>query len=103
MDGEGRLQGGTIPLLFTFGVACQEGFGDSVIMPGRTVGCGSSLGGLFLISPSGSGDQPFSKVQQEEINHDGSKLSGISSGVKVGKNKLVMGSPYSLGVLMCEI
>jgi len=42
-------------------------------------------------------------VVQDAFNHDGSKLSQISSAVRVGSSRVVLGSFYGNGVLMCNV
>ena len=41
-------------------------------------------------------------VLKDVLNHDGTKLSQISSGAKF-KDKVVLGSPFSEGILVCQM
>lgn len=95
-----------MPLLFSHDMACKEGFGDTKVVGGRTVGCGSgkSPGGLLQISLLGTGGKSFvDGIQTDVFMHDGSQLSSMSAALKIASGKVVLGSPSSGGILICTI
>lgn len=57
-------------------------------------------GGILRISPKSN--EPGFVVEPSLFMHDGTKLSSISSGFVWGKYGVV-GSPYSNGILVCEL
>jgi len=103
MTPEGQLSAGTIPLLYTTGVVCDEApeLSANKTVGGRDVGCGRSPGSMLLISLLGTGKRSYvSGTQTDFAMHDGSKLSGISSALSLG-GKVVMGSSIAPGLLLC--
>eukprot|EP00929_Paragymnodinium_shiwhaense_P105216 TRINITY_DN70142_c0_g1_i1.p1 TRINITY_DN70142_c0_g1~~TRINITY_DN70142_c0_g1_i1.p1 ORF type:complete len:394 (-),score=94.50 TRINITY_DN70142_c0_g1_i1:219-1400(-) len=97
---EGELCAGSIPLLHTCPVVCEEGMGRERVVDGRPVGCSSSPGGMLSIRLDEKLLQP---VEQSDVAlHDGSKLSGVSAGVRVKAGGVALGSYISKGVLVCH-
>mmetsp|Transcript_32461 Transcript_32461/g.84804 ORF Transcript_32461/g.84804 Transcript_32461/m.84804 type:complete len:108 (+) Transcript_32461:1162-1485(+) len=104
MDATGALTGGSIPLPYTSESVCDEAkdLSATKVVGGRTVGCGSSPGGLLRISLLGTGGRSYVAGAQADLTmHDGSKLSGVASAVALGR-KVVLGSPNSPGLLVCD-
>lgn len=100
----GRLTGGSLPLPFSSETVCEEApqLSATKVVGGRTVGCGASPGGLVSMTLLGTGGRSFVAGTQTDVAmHDGSKLSGVSSAVQLG-GKVVMGSPNSPGLLVCD-
>jgi hypothetical protein len=106
MTPEGKLSAGSIPLLYTAEVVCEDhafsAFSATKTVNGRTVGCGKSPGGLLSVSLLGLGGSKYTIGTQEDgLMHDGSLLSGVSAALELGGNTL-LGSPYSPGLLLCS-
>lgn len=104
MSADGKLMGGSIPLPYTSGTVCDEAkdLSMSADMDGRHIGCGHSPGGLLEISPVDTGGKSFvDGTQVDKGIHDGGLLSGISAAVQSG-DKIVLGSPFSTGLLICK-
>ena len=63
---------------------------DDVLVPG----------GLAIARQERRGGGALQWVVNDVLNHDGSQLSQVSSGARFG-SRVVLGSPYSQGVLVC--
>jgi len=81
---------GTVPDLMA-ALAYGEGL-DDVLVPG----------GLAVARQERRGGGALQWVVDDVLNHDGSKLSQVSSGARFG-SRVVLGSPYSQGVLVCGV
>mmetsp|Transcript_34273 Transcript_34273/g.67384 ORF Transcript_34273/g.67384 Transcript_34273/m.67384 type:complete len:393 (-) Transcript_34273:85-1263(-) len=94
-DGRELVVGGSLPTLHTSVTACGKGLGGAERqIADRTVGCvAGSPGGLLVLDPRNG------EVVTEK-NHDGSKLSGVSTALMVG-GALLLSSAFSPGVLLC--
>ena len=105
MDQDGKLTGGSIPFPYTSASVCDEAEGLSAtkVVDGREIGCGKSPGGLLRISLLGTGGHSFvDGTQSDHAMHDGSLMSGVSAALQIG-NKVLLGSPNSPGVLLCDV
>ena len=105
MDATGALTGGSMPLPFTTETVCEDAkdLSATKVVGGRTVGCGSSPGGLLRISLLGTGGRSYVAGSQSDLMmHDGSQMSGVSSAVALA-GKVVLGSPNSPGLLICDV
>jgi len=93
--GRDLVVGGSIPILHTVEKACVNGLGGAERrIADRTVGCvAGTPGGLLVLDPRDG------EVVMEK-NHDGSKLSGVSTALLVG-DALLLSGPFSPGVLLC--
>jgi len=103
MTADGKLSAGSIPLLYTAEVVCDEAkvLSAARVIGGREVGCGRSPGGLLRVSLLSADGKAFVDDRQEDVvMHDGSLLSGVSSALRVN-GKVVMGGPNAPGVLLC--
>ena len=77
---------GTIP---DFTASLKKDLGEDVPVPG----------GMAIARKSGGNAE---WVVDNVLNHDGTKLSQISAAARLG-GKIVLGSPYSEGILVCSI
>lgn len=105
MSAEGKLMGGSVPLPYTTKEICDEAkdLSMSKEMDGIHVGCGHAPGGLLEISLLSTGDKSFIDASQADVGiHDGGLLSGISAALQLD-DKIVMASPFSTGVLICDV
>ena len=55
-------------------------------------------GGMAVLSKTGSKDQWITKGV---LPHDEKKLKQISAAARIGNSKIVLGSPFSEGILVC--
>jgi len=76
---------GTIP---HFAACMKKGAGEDVPVPG----------GMAIARKSGGNAQ---WVVDNVLNHDGAKLAQISAAARLG-GKIVLGSPFSEGILVCN-
>merc|ERR1711957_402662 len=77
----GALQAGSIPLPYSYPVVCDEAEALSAtkVVGGRSVGCGTSPGGLLKIELKKDKHGAFVPgAQTDHAMHDGSKLSAIA-------------------------
>ena len=56
-------------------------------------------GGMLVATPKGSSGQEW--VVSHPLLHDGTKMSQVSAAARFGK-RIVLGSPYANGILVCE-
>ena len=63
--------------------------------------CGVSPGTVLELHLGSDG---IEVVKQADIlKHDGSMLSDVSAGLRINRNKVLLGSPHSEGVLICTL
>ena len=56
-------------------------------------------GGMAILTKTEDDDDGW--ITKGVLKHDETKLKGISAAARLGKSKVVLGSPFSEGILVC--